>query len=230
VLGHLVYDVQDRCVVHVELEQTEKRSIGTVDAGVDAKSVTVVERRPVAVSAGLGDDVVARVPLDPTPLQRMLVCGTPWHVRFLHDRGWRTFHQSDRMAILRLMEAGNLVAQCNLTPIPSAKAGEHTSLERFRQDVQAALGDKFKQVIDVREIPAEPGHWIGCVVAVGEGNGLEMTWAYYLCAAPDGRQMAFVFAVEHRNRERLGTRDLAIVRGVEFLPVAAAKLPVPAVP
>ena len=51
------------------------------------------------------------------------------------------------------------------------------------------------------------------------------TWIYYLSAAPSGRQASFVFAVESKLVEQLGTQDEILVRSLQFFDQRSAKTP-----
>ena len=80
------------------------------------------------------------------------------------------------------------------------------------------MGASLKSITkaEIFEVPDE--RFLYRVTAVGQSNGIEMHWLYYLCAAPSGRQVSYVFAVETKLLERLGNRDLGIVSTLQFLP------------
>ncbi len=79
-----------------------------------------------------------------------------------------------------------------------------------------------------RSIPTDDHRFLYRVTAIGEANKVPITWIYYLCAAPNGMQVSFVFAVETALRDRLGGRDLQMLKSLRFL--EAPKAPAQAVP
>jgi hypothetical protein len=143
---------------------------------------------------------------------------SPWNVQFAYDRNWHVFHQSDKTAVLRLLDKGSLIAQCNLSPAPAAAPGQHTPDDQFQKDIRNSLGDRVRTIEQAELLKSGDNTYRYRVTVVGEANKIPMHWIYYLCADPSGRQVAFVFAVESKLREQLGNRDLGIVQSLEFLP------------
>jgi len=71
-------------------------------------------------------------------------------------------------------------------------------------------------------ISVNDDRWLYRVTARGMTRDVPMEWYYYLCAAPDGRQVAFVFSLESRLAESFSGRDLELVGSVRFLKPAEA--------
>ena len=222
--GHYLFDLEQGYWKHLEIRQKEKRSVGAVTPGLNVEANIVVDRAPAKDQETLNDGAVAQVPLEPAESVMLLDFRSPWNVRFSHDRNWHVFHQSERVAILRLLDKGSLIAQCNITPIPSAEPGKRTSEEQFQRDISTALGDKLKKIEKAEQLTTDDDRFLYRVTTSGEVNTLPMKWIYYLCADSAGRQVALVFAVEEKLVEQLANRDLGIVNSVEFLaPIATTK-------
>lgn len=216
VSGRCLFDLEGGYWKRFELTQTEKRSVGAVTPGLDVTAKVVAQRSPAAYQGPLIDDFAENIPLEPDESVMLLSFDSPWNIRFFHDRNWHVFHRSERVAILRLLDKGSLIAQCNVSKIPLAGPGKHTSEEQFQRDIEAALGDKLKSIDKAEQIKTDDGRFLYRVTASGEANGLPMQWIYYLCADPSGRQVAFVFAVEKKVIDRLSNRDLGIVNSLQF--------------
>ena len=105
--------------------------------------------------------------------------------------------------------------------------GKHTPEVQFQNDIRRSLGSQLKEITNAELLKTEEKRFRYRVTAVGEANGIPMTWLYYLCAEPSGRQISLVFSVETKLLKRLANRDLGIVEGLEFLtpdlPSTAAK-------
>ncbi len=215
--GRYEYDFREKYIKRMELTQAEKRSVGSVSPGMDVVAKVVLKRESAADAGPLNDSVAARVPLEPDPVLMLLAVQTPWNMRFSCDRNWHVFHQTKDQVILRLLDKGSLIAQCNVSRISSAEPGKHTPEEVFQKDIATSLGEKLREIVQAEQLKTDDKRFLYRVTAVGESNGVPVHWIYYLCAGPAGRQTAFVFAVETKLIERLANRDLGIVSSLEFL-------------
>jgi hypothetical protein len=235
--GRAVYDRKQNLVTRLELTQTEKRSIGAVSPGLDVAAKTVLTRSLVARPARLTDDDLAGLSLEANEANRLLMFDAPaWNTRFYHDRRWHLFHQTSESALLRLLDGGGLITQCNIKKLPDAEPGQHVSEEQFLADIERTLGKNFGRIEQTEKLKLKDNLFVFRVIVSGtverrnaknEPEPGPMQWNYYLVAHADGRQIAFVFSLDPRQAEELENRDLAIVAGLEFL--AARPRPEPAV-
>ncbi len=217
VSGSYLYDLKQRYIKRVELTQKEKRSVGAVSPGMNLEAKVVQERKPAENFGPLTDAVAKSIPLEPGESLMLLALETAWSVRLRHDRNWNMFHQTADTMVLRLLENGSLIAQCNASRIVPAAPGRHTPEAQFQDDIRKTLGGKLKSIVKAEQLKVKDARFLYRVTAVGESNGIPMQWIYYLCAGPSGRQVSFVFTVESKLTDRLGNRDLGIVSSLEFL-------------
>jgi hypothetical protein len=225
--GRLVYDRKQKLVTRIELTQTEKRSIGAVSPGLDVIAKALLTRSLVARPVRLTDEDLAGLSLEANDASRLLMFDAPaWNVRFYHDRRWHLFHQTSESALLRLLDRGGLIAQCNIKKLPDAEPGQHVSQEQFLADIERTLGKNFRQIEQTEKLKLKEELFVIRVVVSGtverrnaknEPEPGPMEWIYYLVAHSDGRQIAFVFSLDPRQADELDNRDLAIVAGLEFL-------------
>ncbi len=216
VSGHYVFDVEKASINYVRLTQTEKRSVGSVSPGVDV-TATVTLRRSLAESPGpLSNSAAEAIPLDPPAEQLQLRLDLPWQARLTFGRDWHIFHQNQEVAVMRLLDKGSLIAQCNISPVPAAEPGQHTPATQFVADIKVSLKDKLKSIADSGPIDTGGKFFLYRVTAVGQSDGIPMQWTYFLCASPSGKQVAFVFAVEQKLLDRFGNRDVAITKNLQF--------------
>ena len=238
VTGHLLYDRDQKLVSRVEVTQSEKRAIGAVSPGLDVVAKVIVSRRVADGSARLTDKDLAGLPLDSNAANRLLLLEAPaWNLRMYHDRRWHLFHQSSDVALLRLLDQGGFIAQCNIKRLPQAEPGQHVAEEQFQADIRQSLGKNFQQIVHSEKLKLKDGLYVYRVVAVGSVDRLNekkepesgpMQWIYYLVANSDGRQLSFVFSVDPRQAKELENRDLSMVAGVEFLAPRPRPTPAPA--
>lgn len=235
--GRLYFDREQKSVSRVELTQTEKRAIGAVSPGLDVAAKVSLTRGTVARPTRLTDADLTDLPLESNAANRLLLFEAPlWNLRFYHDRAWRLFHQTSDLALLRLLDKGGLIAQCNIKKLPDAEPGKHVSLEQFQADIERTLGKNFQEFVQTEKLKLKDSLFVARVVVVGtvdrrnaknEPEPGPMQWIYYLVANADGRQVSFVFSIDPKQVEALDGRDLSIVAGIEFL--APRPAPTPAV-
>ena len=215
--GQYLFDTSRGFMTRLALTQAENRSIGTVNPGMKVTAKVRWQRSPLTTSRLPDPAIAARLPLDPEPRLLQLSMELPWQARFEHGREWHLFHRTQSMSILRLVENGALLAQCNVSEVAPVAAGAHTDVRQFKADIRSVLGERFEAFDSAADIDTQSSLYVHRVVARGNSGDRAMNWLYYLCAAPDGRQVAFVFAVEDADIKRLRGRDEAIVRSTEFL-------------
>ncbi|HXY36653.1 MAG TPA: hypothetical protein VEI07_20630 [Planctomycetaceae bacterium] len=223
--GWYLFDLKARLLSHAEIDQTEERTVGPVSPGLKVAAKTVVTRAASSESEGLTQEAASAVTLDPPAALTKLQFRAAWNIELTHDRDWHVFQTSPQIAVLRLIDQGSLIAQCNLTPIRAAAAGEHVPLTQFQDDIRTSLGPRFKSIEKAEQVPTDDGRFLYRVAVAGEANKNPITWIYYLCAAANGSQTSTVFAVDSTLIKRLGDRDLEMMKGLKFTdsPVQADK-------
>jgi hypothetical protein len=200
----------------------EDRPGSFVDDGMSVVSRLQVSITPVEPPASLADAALAKLRLEPDPELASLAYRSPngdWQCR--HDRRWCIYRQGVKtsVAVLRLMDRGTLVAQCNLASLADHAPGKLVSLAEFQEDVRRALDKSFGQFVEASA--SSPGAYrVYRVVVDGTASDLPMQWIYYLVAEPEGRQAALTFTVEQKLAERFADADKPIVQSLRF---AAAK-------
>ncbi|QDU40434.1 hypothetical protein Mal4_47900 [Maioricimonas rarisocia] len=230
VTGQLTYDLQQKFIARGSLEYKIESGIGTITPGIDATVNANIERSLSPSAGRLTDAVAEAIPLEPPAGALELVfAAAPWGMSLRHDREWYVFqallHGSNKVLILRRMERGSLIAQCNCSPVPTVKPGQQTPADQFEADIQRSLGERFGEIRARERVPTDDGRMItrvivgGSVELKGDKGAVDipMMWIYYLVTDPNGRQMSFVFSVEPDLHEQLGDRDVAMVKSVRFV-------------
>lgn len=223
--GHYLFDIEEAYVTHVEMKQTDERTIGPVSPGVNVTASVTVDREPTSNDRGVSSGYAASLPLEPKPLALLVSHPLPWNAELRLDRSWYLFHQTGQVALLRRMRNGTLVAQCNVRRIEPAAPGRHLPEDKFVEDVSASLGEQLEKIAESGEIETDDDRFAYRVAAVGqnvvgmgdEAKSVPMHWIYYLVASPSGRQLSFVFVVESELLPQLGGSDEAIVRASRFV-------------
>ena len=227
--GHLLFDLEKQMVTSVDLTHSEQGAIGTIAPGIDSEAHVVITRSLASGDGALTGKLAESIPLDPPgdclPLE---FDAGPWGLSLVHGRGWHVFHANfdtdPQVVILRLMDQGTLVCQCNFSPVAKVAPGQTTPVEDYEASIRQSLGSQFGAIVARDRIPAQDDRTIFRVTVEGkytlpngeESQEVPMTWLYYLCADPSGRQVSFVFALEPEMRERLAGQDRQIVETLQF--------------
>jgi hypothetical protein len=216
-VGSFDYDLQSKSIRSADLQQTEKRSVGVVSVGLDISARLRLLRKPAQVAGRVANVAVIDAATPEPPASALLLrFESPWSLGLLHARQWHLFKQTEQVAIFRLLDRGLFLAQCNLSPIPSAKPGDHTSAEVFEGDIRQSLGTRLKTLGQAEVVPTTDRRFIQRVTADGVIGDRKLTWIYYLLADPSGKQASLMFALDAEQLEKLGLRDREFVQSVRF--------------
>lgn len=209
------YEAENGRVTHFALLIKEKRSIGHVSPGLDVVAKTIVHISPLEKSVHLNEGAIADLAAQPADEAKSLVY---WPkdaaYQLQYDRRWFVTTEDRELTVLRFMDRGEYVAQCNLSELPTAagnRRAQAVTLEDFQRDVQHALGDKFGQFVQASEA-GKPGQVRELrVVVQGEQADLPIRWIYYLLVGPQGSRVSLAFTLEDKLADRFGSADQALV-------------------
>jgi hypothetical protein len=140
----------------------------------------------------------------------------------VYDRRWHVTRDEPELAVLRLIDRGELIAQCNISPLAKLPAETRFTLEDFQSDVEHVLGERFARFESAAERKTQSGLRLLRVVAAGTASDLPIEWRYYLAIDPEGRRVALTFTMESNLAERFADSDQMIVESLEMLAPAAS--------
>jgi hypothetical protein len=228
------YEVQEGHVDLFALLIKEKRSVGHVSPGLDVVAKVVMQISPLSKSDHLAPEDLAKLPTEPSEeLNRLVFEPKDAAYQLQYDRQWFVTTEDRELAVLRLMDRGELIAQCNISPLgnpapqgnPASagslkpttnatnnKSGKSITLEDFQREVQNALGKKFGQFVQASEAgrSSQGGH-LYRVVVQGEQADLPIRWIYYLIVGPQGNRVSLAFTLEDNLTDRFGSADTVLV-------------------
>jgi hypothetical protein len=114
------------------------------------------------------------------------------------------------------MDRGDFVAQATITPWTKAAPGTHLSPEEFKDAMADTPGWEPDEVQEDGAMPAKDGFWVYRVSALGEMDGLKVLQNFFLMAGPQGDQVVVAVTLRPAMAQKLGTRDLKLVDGIDF--------------
>ncbi|MHB1034485.1 MAG: hypothetical protein ACYC35_07610 [Pirellulales bacterium] len=222
--GKYKFDFQLQRITSLVLLVKEKRSIGHIAPGVDLIAKLQMTIAPIAKPVQLTDATIKNVAFAPQTTFTDLSCDSRLGgFQFLHDRRWHLMADDPKLVALRMVDRGELVAQCNVSPLPKTMPGKHVPLSQFQEDIKQALGKDFGQFLQASENNPEPGRIVYRVVASGKVSDVSLLWKYYLVADDQGNQAVFLFTLEDSLLQRLGDVDRKMVDSLRFTQTQVAE-------
>jgi hypothetical protein len=211
--GLVTFDRQMGWIDRLEVNRSETRRPGPIELGLDLKSTLTMIRHPEQPPATLSDAALANVSLEITPRsERLLVLAPDGKATLLHDRHWHGFWDDPKLVILKRVEGGQVVAQCNLSVGPAAGRGRHQDPTQFRDDIRRALKERFVQFLGVGEVDGDPAGGFRFKVGVqGREGNLGVVWYYYLVASPAGDQLVAIFTLADPYAKAFGDQDAEMI-------------------
>ena len=216
--GSFTFDRKANRVDKLTFRRAETRRAGPVEAGLDVKSVLNVTRAPAAPTRPLDDDAFVDKALGASRGNELLLFVAPdGKYTLLHDREWHLYWDDNRQVILKRLDRGEMVAQCNLSAGPNAGKGRHQDLEQFRDDLKKALGGRFVHFVGQGEVDgAAAGGFRYKVTVQGRQGDSGVLWHYYLIANPDGDQLIATFTLGLAQQAQFADQDLRLIGSMEW--------------
>ncbi|NIL97665.1 MAG: hypothetical protein GTO76_08100 [Planctomycetales bacterium] len=211
------FDLRRQHVRSLQLVAKEKRSPGEVTPGVDAVAKVSVQCEPLSRADRLADRVVATMAGEPSAdAMRLSFAPRNRFYHLLHDRQWHVTSDGKSVVVLRYLQAGDVVGQCNISVLPVIEKGKQVTLEAFRDDVRSTLGKSFGRFVKASEYVDPGGRLVYQVEVVGKVTEVPIRWRYYLIGEADGRRAALIFTLEESQTARFDQADRRFLSGFDF--------------
>ncbi|MEX0679567.1 MAG: hypothetical protein WD063_21010 [Pirellulales bacterium] len=209
------FDVRARRITAFGMLIKEKRAVGHVGPGLDTVAKLIVRITPISASKTLTGEVFRRLPPGTTPeLLELGYVPKGGQFRFQYDRRWYLTSDDPKLAVLRMLDRGELVAQCNLSALPVVK--KPVTLAEFQRDVERSLDKNFGQFKSAAQTVNESGYAVFRVVVDGTISQLPIEWIYYLVQDRQGHRVSLAFTLEQSLRERFAEADRRVVEALKL--------------
>ncbi len=211
------YDLSQNLITWFAVAMREKRAIGHAEPGFEVTARLRVTIAPLAKSEKLTDAYLTELPLEASPGAGLLSFqAEKARFQLIHDRRWRSMLDRRDLCVLRLVDRGDLIAQCNISELPESEPGKQMSLEAFQADVQRSLGDKFGQIVEGSKSTTEDGKCVLRVLVAGMESEIPIQWVYYHVSNDAGRRAAIAFTLETKLVERFAEADRTLIETFQF--------------
>jgi hypothetical protein len=219
VLAKCNYHLRHRQVTWFAANLQEDRAIGHAEPGLQVTARLRVAVVPISESERLNDKALRDLPIDDNPGAELVALEVPkCSFRFVHDRRWRCMLERHDLCVLRFVDRGDLVAQCNISPLNDLEPGKQLALEAFQAQVQESLGKNFGQIVEASQSETNDGKRVLRVQASGTVSEIAINWIYYHVSDNQGRRAALAFTMDADLMERFAENDRLLVDSLEFTP------------
>lgn len=216
--GKYQFDLAQGRIVWFGLLVKECREISEVAAGTEELERLQIEIKPLDRSERLSAGVLREFSVpDAAQLQLFYrAAGGQWELS--HDRCWYLHAEDRQSAVLRMIDGGQRIAQCNIATLANAAPDTPRFLDKFKIDVRQALGKNFGDFVEASEEEGPAGNRICRVVVQGVVGEVPVHWHYYLVTDRQGHQAALAFTLEAEQAQKLQDADRALVESLRFNP------------
>jgi hypothetical protein len=210
--------VTQRAVTWLTLAYKENRAIGHAQPGFEVLTKLRMVCSPTKPVDELSDKAIGGLTLKPEAPQTLIELNSDAGAfQLLHDRRWIVMLERGDVTVLRLIDRGDLIAQCNIAPLPPLAKDQQLSIEGFQTDVKRVLGKNFEDIIEATEEVGENGLRALRVVVAGKVGELPIHWTYYHLSDDAGRRATLVFTLESSLLARFAHVDRELIANFRFI-------------
>jgi hypothetical protein len=210
-------DLRQRRVTWLAMSIRENRAIGHAAPGFEVTARIRVALSERASAPELSDARLQELPLGlHTGAKLLNLPSSAGAFRLLHARNWQVMVDRHDVTILRMIDHGELIAQCNISSLPDLPRGEQVAMSAFQADIKRALGDNFGQFVEAGQTTNDRGLRVLRAVASGVASELPVQWVYHHISNGKGRQTALVFTMDSKVIEAFAEADRAIISSFQF--------------
>jgi hypothetical protein len=217
--GKLNFDLKQRAVTWLTLAYKENRAIGHAQPGFDVLTTVRMIFAPAKAVEELSDKALARLSSKTEASQTLIELNSEEAgFQLIHDRRWSVMLERHDLTVMRLIDRGDIIAQCNITPLPSLGKDEQLTLEGFQEDVKRVLGKNFEEIVEASEETSDTGLSLLRVLVAGKAGDLPIQWTYYHLSDDHSHRASLVFTIESSLLDRFPTIDREMISNFRFLP------------
>ena len=224
--GKYRFDLKAHRITALEWKQSEEREQGPASPAATVEVTITLARKLVDTDSEVNDAALVPMPRGDSPaeqtrlkeLQQLTYPEPRGRYTLQYTREWHLVGATERHQVFRLLDRGEFVAQATLSPWRKLEAGKHYTGDEFKQLIAETPGwvaEKFLKAEEVH-VAADGGNYMYQIAAEGEMEGVKALQYFYLVAGPKGDQVLVTFTMTPAQAQRLGTRDLDLLRGIAF--------------
>ena len=220
--AQLEFDTKAERIVQLEWKEADTRQQGPVTPALSADVTIKLTRTPIEEPEQLNKFALVPVPTTETPPADLTTIkheDAKKRFALSHARSWHVVSPEDSpQLVMRHLERGDFIAQVTITAWKKGDPKNVMKLDEFADLMAKTPGwaiDKESERAELKDPPK--GHQkVYRVSASGELDGVRTVQSFYLVMSPQGDQLIVTFSVVPQHVQRLGARDLELVREIIF--------------
>jgi hypothetical protein len=215
--SRLEFDTGVHRITYVEWRQKDDRQQGPISPAMSADVTIKLRRIPIKTPFQLNENALVPIPDAKTPPSHLTsISHQDARKRYTlqYARDWYvTSPEKNPQLVMRLMERGKLIAQVTITPWTKVDPKGVMTKEQFADEMAKTPSWSVEQKDNPEELkPSKSQHKVYRAAASGELDGVKTWQCFYLIVSPQGEQVIMTFATAPQDVQRLGARDLELVR------------------
>ena len=213
-------DLSSKTVTDVRLNIEETREAGQIAAGFHGKSKFDIRLTRDNTCEHLSNDKLKKYTKSRRIKQKLKWASDSGRFALEYDPRWRVIAAEQEAAVLRYVDDGDLMAQCDVVQLPSRPANKPLTLAAYKKEVEKIIrSDKTARIADSKEMTTSTGLTALKVTVKGVEKELPVQWIYYHVSSEDGRRLTFVFTLEQEIANIFQPSDHRMVNGLSFFVV-----------
>ena len=210
-------DLSTGLVSDVRLNMDEVREAGQVAAGFEGKTKIDIRLTKDNTCKHLSNDMLKKYTKSRRIKQKLKWASDTGRFALEYDPRWRVIAAEQEAAVLRYVDDGDLMAQCDVVQLPSRPANRPLSLADYKKEVEKIIrSEKTARISDAKEMTTSNGLTALKVIVKGEEEGVPVQWIYYHVSSEDGRRLTFAFTLEQEIANVFQPSDQRMVNGLSF--------------
>jgi hypothetical protein len=223
-------DPQEQLLTWLAISLNENRAIGHAQPGYEVTTRIRILTALADAAPELSEQALEKLPLMAKTGELLVAFRSETGgFELVHDRRWRVMSEKYDSAILRLIDRGELVSQCNISKLKNFAKGENLTLEAFQGDVKTVLEKQKGTITEASQNTTDDGILVQKLLVSGVAAELPIQWTYYHLSDSEGRRASLVFTIDAKLVERYAHTDQEIISAFRFFdPPAPRGDPTPA--
>lgn len=223
-------DPKEQLLTWLALSLTENRAIGHAQPGYEVTTRIRMVTALADEAPELSEKSLGSLPLTADLGQRLLTFRSEkGGFELCHDRRWRVMTERYDSAVLRMIDRGELVAQCNIAKLKNFAKDEKLTIEAFQEDVKKALEKQTGTITEATQNTTDAGILVQRLLVTGTASELPIQWTYYHLSDSEGRRASLVFTIDAKLVERYAHIDQELISAFRlFDPPKSEGEPTPA--
>lgn len=228
VSGIALVDIEKQKIISLKVSNDETRPAGQIEPGFEGRTRIDLGFQYDKSTDELSTKKLMASIKSKKIQQRLKFVSKAGGYHIIYDPRWKLIAGEQDSALMRFIDNGDLLTQCNVVLLPDRPSNQPLTLDKFKTEIGKAIdADKNARLVKAEAKRTANGLDALSVIVSGEEDGLPVNWFYYHLSTKEGRQMTFVFTLAQEVASRVkGTAD-QLVNEFRFTKIEkqASKLP-----